>query len=226
MRGRLPVMAALLTGLVAGTSAVGCAGYRGGWESVAYIGAPPDKATLDSIAKIVPRDPPELRLPGLSLRVAINNTLRTYDTKVYLYILPLSFDPRDVYHNAPAPGRTRVLLTVTTTEPGFVFQPTAAVLHVGDRRLTGEAGFEFGQWDEQWRPAGSGGRYDYRPIVAEDSLREVGRRYHLSIDFATTVPSPRSPEIVLDLARALRSAAREPLPLIRFTPGRWKAGYT
>jgi len=212
--------------VAAGLLAAGCAGYRGGWESVAYIGTPPNASSLDSMSRVVPRQPPELRVPGLALRVAINNQLRTYDTKVYLFILPLSYDPRRVYANDPAPGRTRVFVTVTPATTGFVFRPSAAVLQVAGQRLAGAAGFEFGQWDDAWRRAGSGARWGYRPIVSEDSLLDVGRRYYLSIDFEVPVPSPRSPDIVLDLSGALRSASEPPVPLIRFLPGRWRAGYT
>lgn len=121
-------------------------------------------------------------------------------------ILPRSSDPRAVYSHVPPPGRARVLVAVATTEPGFVFRPTGAVLQVGDRRLGGEAGFELWQWDGQWKRAGSGWCRDPRPIVTEDSLPEVGRRYHLSIDFATTVPSLRSH----DAAAAWRERVERP----------------
>jgi hypothetical protein len=49
---------------------------------------------------------------------------------------------------------------------------------------------------------------------------------HLSIDFATPVPSPESPDIALDLSQAVKSITEAPLPLIRFAPIRWKEGYT
>jgi hypothetical protein len=71
-----------------------------------------------------------------------------------------------------------------------------------------------------------GGRWEHRPIASEFVLSEAGRRYYLSIDFATPVPSPESPDIVLDLSQALRSATEPPLPPIRFAPVRWKEGYT
>jgi len=181
----------------------GCAGYRGGWESVPYVGdAPPAR---------------ELALPGLKLAVQIDNRLRTYDTQVYLFVLPLSVDPREVYTQNHQPGKTRVFVSVTPEASGFVFEPTKATLTIGAQRFTGAEGFEFGKWDGKW---------EHRPVGAQFALHEPGRRYLLSIDFVAPAPSPESRDIVLDLSQALRSQAHPPLPLIRFAPVRWKEGYT
>jgi len=206
--------------------AASCAGYRGGWESVAYLGDTPPAALADSSAQDRARNLPELRVPGLTLQVTIDNRLRTYDTQVYFFALPLSVDPRNVYPKNIQPGKTRVFVTATPQVPGFVFRPAAAVLQVADKRFTGAAGFEFGLWDNEWKRVERGGRWEHRPIVSEFVLAEVGRRYYLSIDFVTPVPSPESPNIVLDLSQALRLSTEPPLPLIRFAPVRWKEGYT
>lgn len=165
-------------------------------------------------------------MPGLKLRVTIDNQVRTYDTQVYFFALPLSVDPRNVYPKNVASGKTRVFVTVTSQVPGFIFRPTAAVLQVADQRFTGAAGFEFGLWDNEWKRVERGGRWEHRPIVSEFALTEVGRRYYFSIDFVTPVPSPESQNIVLDLSQALKSSTEPPVPLIRFAPVRWKEGYT
>lgn len=183
----------------------GCAGYRGGWESAPYIGdAPPAEAQ-------------ELALPGLKLHVELDNRLRTYDTQVYLFALPLSVDPRQVYTQNHRPGKTRVFVTVTPEHGGFVFEPTKARLSIGERHFAGAEGFEFGKWDGKWA---------HRPLGAHLTLENGGRRYLLSIDFDTPAPSPESRDIVLDLSHALKSKAHPALPLIRFAPVRWKEGYT
>ncbi|MOA70392.1 hypothetical protein D3C78_1992390 [compost metagenome] len=57
-------------------------------------------------------------------------------------------------------------------------------------------------------------------------MGEVGRRYLLSIDFVTPVPSPQWRDITVDLSQALSAPNHPPLPLIRFVPLRWKQGYT
>ena len=149
--------------------------------------------------------------------VQIDNRLRTYDTQVYLFVLPLSVDPREVYTQNHQPGKTRVFVSVTPEASGFVFEPTKATLTIGAQRFTGAEGFEFGKWDGKW---------EHRPVGAQFALHEPGRRYLLSIDFVAPAPSPESRDIVLDLSQALRSQAHPPLPPIRFAPVRWKEGYT
>lgn len=203
----------------------GCAGFRGGWDSVAYIGDRPPAEYAEVRADRAAR-PPVLRLPGVDLAVSIDNRLRTYDTQVYLFALPLSVDPRNVYSKNVEPGKTRVFVTVTPSEPGFVFRPGAAVLHVEGRRFTGVEGFEFGMWTSDWERVTEGGIWDHRPVGEEFRLLEPGRKYLLSVDFDTLVPSPESAAIALDLGRALASPHSPAIPLIRFAPVRWKEGYT
>ena len=212
--------------LIVSSLVASCAGYRGGWESVAYIGDMPPEALGDSVPLNQVRRLGELSASGLRLRVTIDNQLRTYDTQVYLFVLPLSVDPRSVYPRNHDVGKTRVFVTVIPQVPGFIFRPSAATLRVADKRFTGSAGFEFGMWDEKWNRVDRGGKWEHRPIAGDFLLSEVGRQYLLSIDFVTPVPSPESPDIVLDLSQSLTSAAEPPLPPIRFAPVRWKEGYT
>lgn len=203
-----------------------CAGYRGGWESVAYIGQPPPAPAANAEAEPSPGKRPALSSPGLALEISIDNQLRTYDTQVYLFVLPLSIDPRRVYPKNNVPGTTRVHVTVTPSEPGFVFQPALAVLKVGEQHFAGSAGFEFGMWNREGARVREGGSWDHRAVGPHFPLSEPGRKYLLSIDFPTPVPSPESPDISLDLSRALASSRHPPVPLIRFMPMRWKQGYT
>jgi hypothetical protein len=212
-----------LVPLLAGLVLAGCAGFRGGWASLAYIGdaAPAIDELTQPLHNVAP-----LNVPGAQLRVTIDNRLRTYDTQVYLYVLPLVVDPRDVYTANHQPGTTRVHVGIVVSEPGFVFRPSLAALDVAGRRFNGIAGFEFGRWDAQGQRVAKGGRWEHRSVGPEMALAETGRRYLLSIDFATPVPSPESRDIALDLSGALRAPQHAPLPLIRFTPVRWKEGYT
>lgn len=217
-RPALSLCLLLLLGLV------GCAGFRGGWESFAYLGdTPPDTRGLAELPEF--RRPP-LEVPGLELAVTIDNQLRTYDTHLYLFVLPLYVSPREVYRNNRTPGRTRVYITVTPRVPGFVFRPEQAVLGFAGQRFTGSAGFEFGQWDSQGNPVARGGRWEHRSRQSGLVLGEVGRRYLLSIDFDTPVPSPELRDITVDLSQALSAPGQPRLPLIRFVPLRWKQGYT
>ena len=204
----------------------GCAGYRGGWESAAYIGSMQAAPSAAAGRAPATRDHRPLTLPGLELEVSLDNRLRTYDVQVYLYVLPLWIDPRPVYANNAAPGKTRVYITVTPSTPDFVFRPELASLTVADQRFEGIAGFEFNRWDRDGRRVGEGGTWDHRPVGTEFALSEAGRKYHLSIDFATPDPSPESSDIAIDLSRALTSPHYPAVPLIRFMPVRWREGYS
>lgn len=205
-------------------SLAGCAGYRGGWESFPYIGPTAPAALPESVRGTAIRPP--LELPGLKLEVSLDNRLRTYDTQVYLYALLLGVDLSNAYHRNNDPSKTRLFVYVTPTEAGFILRPSQAVLHVGEQRFTGAAGFESDRWNSAGERVQTGGVWQRRPTGPEFVLAEAGRKYYLAIDFDTAPPSPESTGIAVDLSRALLSPRQPPLPLIRFAPVRWKEGYT
>jgi hypothetical protein len=205
-------------------SALACAGFRGGWESLPFIGDPPP-APPEYRTPFEAQQRSALELPGLTLGVSINNQLRTNDTQVYLYALPLSVDSREVQTQEVEPGKTKVLLRVVVRDEGFVFRPRLAVLSVAGTSVSGLAGFEFGMWDQEGNRVTTGGTWAYRRIADEYRLG-TGMTFYLSVDFPMPVPSPESPDIALDLAKALQAPGKPPIPLIRFLPVRWKEGYT
>lgn len=213
-----------LTLLLAVLGLSGCAGYRGGWESFAYIGSTPPAALPPAVQGTALRPP--LELPGLKLEVALDNRLRTYDTQVYLFALPLGVDLQDRFHKNVEPGKTRLFVYVTPTEAGYVFRPQLAELIVGTQRLAGEAGLEFGRWNSEGERVKQGGTWQHRPTGDTYVLAEAGRKYYLSIVFNLPPPSPDASDIALDLSRALVSPQHPAVPLIRFAPVRWKEGYT
>lgn len=202
----------------------GCAGFRGGWESVPYIGDVAPTALPDAVQSTAVRLP--LELPGLTLEVALDNRLRVYDTQVYFFALPLSADLNNTFDKNNNPQRTRLFVYVTAHEPGVIFRPTQAVLIVSGRRFTGVAASEFGQWNGEGRRVTEGGTWQRRPVGPERVLTNTGHRNYLSIDFETPPPSPESKDITVDLSRALIVPGHPALPLIRFAPVRWKQGYT
>lgn len=216
----LPLLALLVLGLA------GCAGYRGGWESLAYIGDAPPPAPPAGRTPYEANNRPPLRVPGLELRVSIDNQLRTHDTQVWLFALPVSIDPREVQTQVYSPGKTRVRLSVTALQPGFVFRPRLAVLGVAGNSFNGTAGFEFGKWlKPDWRRDDKG-LWDHRPVGDELALSQTSPTHHLTIEFDTASPSPETPDIALDLSRALAAPGVSPVPPIRFLPVRWREGYT
>lgn len=198
----------------------GCAGFRGGWQSVPYLGSPPPE-TEDPRPGATALD-----LPGLSLEIELGNRLQTRDTKVYLFALPLSVDLRDKVLGNPVPGRTRLFLRVTAEQAGAVFRPQEVVLELDGRRVTAVTGHEFGRWDAQGRADEDSGTWGHRPLDEAFVLAEAGRRYLLSVDFDLEPPSPRVPGLAVDLSKALQVPGQAPLPRIHFVARRWKQGYT
>lgn len=209
---------------MAAMGVAGCAGFRGGWESLPYVGATAPTALPDAVRGTAVRLP--LELPGLKLEVALDNRLRTYDTQVYLFALPLSVDLTNELHRSNDPKKTRLRVYVTASEPDFQFRPAEAVLHVGTRQFAGSAGYEWGQYDKEGQRVSKGGTWQHQPTGPVFALTDPGRKYYLAIDFDTLPPSPELPDIAIDLSRALISPKYPAIPLIRFAPVRWKEGYT
>jgi hypothetical protein len=201
----------------------GCAGFRGGWESVAYIGDAPPSPIEPATSAYERSQRPPLSLPGMSLQVSIDNRVRDYDTQVWFFAVPVKVDPRNVQTSVAAPGKTRVRLAITPTQPGLVFSPRQAVLTFGGRQYQAVAGYEFGQFAvDPSRPA----QWEYREVPTDMPLHAVQEQYLLSIDFGAPSPSPEAADITIDLSRALRAPGLAEVPLIRFVPVRWKEGYT
>lgn len=203
----------------------GCAGFRGGWESVPYVGEMPPK-TSEAMTPYETRRLSEIPLPGFTLGVSINNRLRTYDTQVYLFVLPLSIDPRNVQTQPVEPGKTRITLRISDMKNELIFRPRQAKLTVGSLVVQGIGGSEFAMWDSEGREVSSGGRWDHRPTGDEAVLSPRERAYLMHIDFPIALPPPEARDISLDLSGALTSSAFPSIPLIRFVPVRWKEGYT
>lgn len=201
-----------------------CAGYRGGWASVPYTGAvPPHPTELPESVRLFTLE--EVKVPGMQLRVSLNNRLRTYDYQVWFFAVPVSGDARDVLLG-DQDGRTRVYLSVTPQVPGFVLRSAAVRLEIDGRVYDPVAARRFGQFDAAGNIVERGGKWQYVELGPEFALSRVGQLYALSLVFDAPVPNAETAKISLDLSDALRDPAGPPLPLIRFQPVRWREGYT
>lgn len=214
-----------LVALLLGVALASCAGYRGGWESVPYVGdAPPPLQVSRTSYEAYART--QLQFPGITLGVMLQNRMRDYDRQVYFYVLPVPGDSREQPTQRIDAGMTRVSLRVSGTDGDYVFQPLRARLSVGGVTVAATGAREFGMWDERGRPVSSAGRWGDQVIEGEHSLDDRKRTYLLSLDFPVASPSPERTDIVLDLSEALRANGRPALPPIRFAPTRWREGYT
>ena len=219
-RSLAPAVAALA--LV--TSLPGCAGYRGGWASVPYTGdRPPHPTELPESTRLF--DLEEVKVPGMRLRVSLNNRLRSYDYQVWFVAVPVSGDPRDVLLG-DQDGKTRVYLSVTPQTARYVMRAAAARLEIDGRVYTPIAARRFGQFDAAGNIVERGGKWQYVELGPEFALPQVGTQYSLSLVFDAPVPKAETAKISVDLSQALHDPAQPPLPLIRFQPVRWREGYT
>ena len=202
-----------------------CAGFRGGWESVPYVGDTPPSLP-ESRTPFEARERSRLQLAGITLDVGINNQTRTHDLQVMLFALPVMVDPRTVQTQTVEPARTRVSLRVTGTDGDFVLRARHARLIVRGQAVSAIGAHAFGLWDSAGNRVSSGGQWAHRPLDDEHAIGQGAHPDVLSIDFPLPTPSPAEAGIALDLSEALRAPGKPVIPLIRFHPTRWKEGYT
>lgn len=195
-----------------------CAGYRGGWESIPYVGTSPavPPATRTSYEA---GQRSELRLPGLTLSVTLNNQSIDSDTQVHAYVVPVPGYSVDT--PSESPKRARVYLYFEPHQEGFVFRPLLATLSVGGRPVSALGGFRTGEFLGFKHP----GMYGEPTRTADELTLSSGKGDRLFLEFPVATPSPQARDVVLDLSRALQAPGRAPIAPIRFLPVRWGAWY-
>lgn len=195
-----------------------CAGYRGGWESIPYIGTPPAAPPVTRTSHEAGQRS-ELRLPGLTLSVNLNNQSIESDTQVYAYVVPVPGYSADT--GSGSPQNARVYLYIEPHDEGFVFRPLLATLSVGGRPVAALGGFRTGEFLGFKHP----GMYGEPKRTADELPLSSGKSDRLFLEFPVAAPSPQARDVVLDLSRALQAPGRTPIAPIRFLPVRWGAWY-
>lgn len=196
-----------------------CAGYRGGWESIPYIGPPPPVPSVSRTGYEAGKRM-ELALPGLILSVRLNNSTIDSDIQVYAYVIPVPGYSVDTPSDEPK--KAQVTLFIQPKEEGFVFRPLLATLSVRGQPASGLGGyttrkllgFEGGKvtWEEPKR-------------IADELPLNSGKFYSFFVEFPLPAPSPQAPDVSLDLSKALQAPGQPTIPLIRFLPVRWGNWY-
>ncbi|MBS7661484.1 hypothetical protein I0D00_05905 [Pseudomonas lalucatii] len=196
----------------------GCAGYRSGEVSRAYVEMPPP---AEAIARGTPN---WLQVPGARLRVELRNEVQRREHQVVLFIVPVMIDPRDRPLYSQDQG-ARLLLEISAAEAAH-FRPEHAVLWIDGQAYRPSGVQRLTVFDPGRQPLTPLREVEERaPAGLSYSLDRAGRHYQFWLRFAAPMPAPKQ-AIRLDLSAALQLRGQPPVPPIRFRPVPWKQGYT
>jgi hypothetical protein len=212
----------------------GCGGFRGGIESVPYVGEQEPQ-------EVAYRPwPHEITLPGLSVRLSLNNTLRTYQYEVMLFIVPTYLNFWDEFQHRDAES-LELALQFIAHESGVTIDPLQFVLTVDDKefRPTGvwvnnlererqaiDAYVKARREAPADQPPPIPRSSDWRDAVTTPVTMRPGEQSpRLLVTFPVPLPSPEK-TLSLDLTPALGASMRSVKPVIRFKPMRWSEGYS
>jgi hypothetical protein len=194
-----------------------CAGYRGGWESIPYIGTTPPAPSVSRTSYEAGKRR-ELALPGLTLSVYLHNQSIDSDTQVYAYVIPVP--GYSVDSPSGASKKARVSLHITPRGEGFVLQPLLAKLSVGNQSASGLGGYYPGELIGFKEPK----MYAEPKRIPDEFPLSSGKLYILHLEFPLAAPTG-APDITLDLSKALQAPGQPTIPVIRFLPVRWGNWY-
>lgn len=197
----------------------GCAGYRYGEVSRAYVGQAPNAAT------IVRGTQNWLELPGARIRVELSNEVQHSEHQVMLFIVPVMYDPMDqpLY---PAEQSARLLLEISPQEGAASFRPEQALLSIDGHEYRPAGVQQLVVFDPGQHPlAGARDAEERKPAGVGYGLDRPGRHYQFWLRFDAPMPAPTQ-DIHLDLSRALHVPGQPAVPPIRFRAVPWKQGYT
>ncbi|MGQ0666411.1 MAG: hypothetical protein ACT4O4_05190 [Nitrospiraceae bacterium] len=213
----------------------GCGGFRGGIESVAYVGE-----TAPQVERSHPSWPQAITLPGFTLYLSLNNAVRTYQYEVMLYIIPTYFNFAEEFRNREA-GSLELTLQLAARDLPVTFDPQLLLLTVEGRAVRPS-----GVWTnnlEQERRA-----FDayvkarrqsptnqslplpratvWREAVTDAVMIRPGEKSpRLIVTFPLSLLSPEK-HLMLNLNSSIVGSAPGTLPLIHFKPMPWSEGYS
>lgn len=212
-----------------------CGGFRGGIESVPYVG---DSAPQGQPSH--PSWPHKILLPGLTLELSLNNALRTYQYEVMLFVIPTYLNFRDEYRNREAEA-LELSLQLEARDASMVVDLRQLVLTVDGREVRPN-GVWVNNLERERRviedfvkarreaptnqpPAGPRAS-EWRDAITDPVALGAGVR---SARFIVVFPLPLlSPEkeMRLDLNQAIVDPRGVELPLIRFQSTPWSDAYS
>ncbi len=213
----------------------GCGGFRGGIESVPHVGESDSSQT-----SVHPPWPHEIVLPGLTLHLSLNNTLRTYQFEVILYIIPTYLNFWDEFRHRDAEA-LELSLQITAHGSGVTVDPRLLVLTVDGKefrptsvwvdnlereRQVIDAFVKARREAPQDPPTPIPRSSEWRDPITSPVALHPGKK---SARFIVMFPLPLiSPEraVSLDINPAIIEPVRSEKPIIHFKPKRWSEGYS
>ncbi|WP_455377213.1 hypothetical protein [Petrachloros mirabilis] len=213
----------------------GCGGFRGGIESVPYVGENPPEET-DSRSTWFH----EINLPGITLSLSLNNKLRTYQYELMLFFIPtyLNFWNEFQDRDAETPELSFYLIAheldlkldpwrLVITVDGKEFRPTGVWVNNNEReRQVLDAYIKARRQSPGDRPPPIPRSSEWRDAVTIPVMMKPGETSpRFIITFPIPLPSPER-ALSLDLTGALEAPMISERPVIRFKPTRWSEGYS
>ena len=188
----------------------GCAGFRSGFTSIPYIG---DVEPI-SEEKFFEFYDHSLVLPGMGLNVYINNRIRTRDTGVMLFVVPMYIDIIDKPYYKDT-DRFQISLSIIPKEQGFTFNPFEVTATVdGQSFKPAITELRQGPYND-----------DIRSVIDKETPLKKDKFQAIDMTFDCPVPTTDR-TITLNIGKALIHPKHPAIPTIRFKKVRWKQGYT
>jgi hypothetical protein len=213
----------------------GCGGFRGGIESVPYVGSvePQQNSPTHSWSH-------EIRLPDLTLHLSLNNTVRTYQYDVMLYVIPtyLNFSNEFQHHDAE---NFEIALQAVAHDSAITIDPRKLILTVDDKKFRpASAWVNNMERERQVIDASIKARRQTAPdtppqpphssewrdaITAPVTIHPGEKSSRLILKFPIPPPSPER-TLSLNLGQAIGESIPPDKSLIRYKPMRWSEGYS
>jgi hypothetical protein len=213
----------------------GCGGFRGGIESVPYVG--------EAIPQENPSHPSwlhEIALPEVTLQLSLNNAIRTYQYEVMLYVIPIYLNFWDEFRNQHADA-LELSLQLTAHDSPVLADPRQLMLIVDghevrpngvwidNREREREVIDAFVKARRQSPPDQSPAiprASEWRDAVTDPvTLGPRERSPYYIVTFPLPLQSPEK-NLTLNLIDTILGPRRSQPPLIRFKSMRWSAGYS
>jgi hypothetical protein len=221
--------------LIAVSLLAGCGGFRGGIQSVPYL----DDAE-PHLEPSHPSWPHEIVLPDFTLRLSLNNVLRTYQYEVMLFVIPIYFNFFDEFRNRDAHALELLFQVVAHDSPltldcrelrltidGREVRPSSVRVNNPEReRQVLDTYIKARRQAPQGQAPAIPHASEWQDVIdAPISFSPKEKSPRFIVTFPHPLLSPEK-ELLLDISRAISDAKGSNTTPIRFKPKPWSEGYS